>query len=918
MTTDAPRGYWRSRVARRLFGLFLLLTLVPVLLIGGFAYFEVKSRLEDSARSRLVEESKDYGMGLIGRLSERSVKLDLLDTQPGGLSGLDAASMRHFTSVEAIEEGGPVLDARQLAHLARGEAVLLLDAGRPPVLLRALPGGRGLVRAELAADTLWPDDDTVYPYCVLGDDGARLFCSAEAEPLEQSLDALPRGHAGVLEWEAAGEAFMVGYWNALLQSAYAAPAVQVVMFQPREAVLAELNRFSWFFPPMLALAVALSAWLAMRQIRHQMQPLASLVDVANRLAEGDFDAPQALHLKDEFGELARSVHTMSGRLKHKFRLLELLAELDRMILAGATAETLVAHILREAPDAIGCDFVAVMRVRARDTEASWSMAPRLAREAHARPELAVVPGAGLQVALSDPTGVAELADAATVLGPVAGKLAADVRRLWVFSVKTDQRATAAFVAGVRDDPGDDTDLRLAGSGIADRLAVFSSSRAQEEKLFRSTHYDALTQLPNRVLLRGQVERAIEVAARKGEQLAVVLLDLDRFKEINESMGHSFGDRLLVEVAGRLSELAGDDVVARLGGDEFVLLLPGLPLASATLQATQRAEQVLTALASEASLGGRSVSIGGSMGIALYPDNGATLDDLLKSADTALYAAKEAGRAGYRFCSRELDERVQRRFNLIQQLRGALDRDEFELYYQPKVALRSGAIVGAEALLRWRPAGGRMIPPGEFIDLVEEMRMSPRVGEWVLQTACAQLAAWDREGQPGLSVAVNVFPSQFVEPGFAASVSRALAQADLEPARLELEILEQTALDESAGTRETLLGLRRQGIHIALDDFGTGFSSLSYLTRIPANVLKLDRSFISTMAGDRRQEAIIGSIINLAHRVGMTVVAEGVEVDRERHLLEEMGCDLVQGYFFSKPVPADEFVELLRQQARVVA
>jgi predicted signal transduction protein with EAL and GGDEF domain len=359
-----------------------------------------------------------------------------------------------------------------------------------------------------------------------------------------------------------------------------------------------------------------------------------------------------------------------------------------------------------------------------------------------------------------------------------------------------------------------------------------------------------------------------------------------------------------------------DTVARLGGDEFVILLTDLERGNEAVLVSSMAEKLLNALAEPMTLGEQTVKIEASIGIALYPENTETFEDLLKGADAAMYDSKRQMRGGYRFYSVEINQRAQERFHLAQELRQALERDEFLLYYQPKVETRSGNIIGAEALIRWQSPSRGMVPPGLFIWLLDEIGLSQAVGEWVLRTACAQLVAWDREGLPPIDISVNVSPSQLLENHFVESVFEIIALSGLSPHRIELEILEESAVDATSETRNKLQQLQSGGVKIALDDFGTGYSSLVYLTRIPANILKLDRGFIRDLATDPRQASIVSGIINLARSLGMQIIAEGVEEETQRAILEALDCDLIQGYLFSRPLPAREFAELFGSSTMV--
>lgn len=910
------RAYLQSRVAQRLFGLFLLVALGPLMLFGAFSYTHMRSHLVEVGQAQLRTESKDYGMLIVDRLARRAKTLGALDAARIDAGAGDAVLRQEFSRIDWLMESAavPSLDAAELRHLDRGGIVLRIAADAPPAMFMRRPGEPRIVRAELHPRSLWESDAMVRPHCVIGLDGTALFCSAEAPGISLGQALAAAEHAGVIGRRIGDQDHLVAYWRALLPAVYANPGFYAVTMQPRAEVLAALGRFHRVFPVVLALALAVAIWLAMRQIRRQLRPLDDLVNAANRLADGRFHGVLEVSGGDEFDDVGRAFDLMRRRLKNKFGLLGLLAELDRAVLSGAPMETLLQAVIKDAPAALGCDLVAVLRLDDLGSTPSWNLNWRLAEgdqdtaisRAQIHPatrELLACAERSLELGADPAWG--EILDRFVALG---------MSRAWVFSTPLTGERQAGLIAAYREGPAQLSDLQQAGRSIADRLAVAQSGLAWEEKLYRNTHFDALTQLPNQVLLRDRVEQAIDRARKGASAAAVLLLDLDDLKAINDSLGHALGDQLLVELAARLVEqLREGESVARLNGDTFVILVPDVLREARTTVASTRAEDLLRALARPVSLQGHAVSSAASIGIALFPDNGATFEELLKGADSAMHEAKLKDRGSYRFYSAEINLRARQRFDVVQRLRTALDRDEFLLHFQPKVEIASGRITGAEALIRWLPSGGTLVMPGDFIHLVDEIGMSARLGDWVMRTACRQLVDWDHAGFPPIAMSVNVSPAQFNEAGFVGSVSHVLAASGLPPRRLELEILEQTAVDTSALTGKVLAQLRDLGVQIALDDFGTGYSSLVYLTQLPATILKLDRGFIRTLATDARQAAMVGAIISLGQRLGMQIVAEGVEDEAQRTLLGELGCDLMQGYLFSRPVAPQEFAALLERE-----
>jgi diguanylate cyclase (GGDEF)-like protein/PAS domain S-box-containing protein len=454
-------------------------------------------------------------------------------------------------------------------------------------------------------------------------------------------------------------------------------------------------------------------------------------------------------------------------------------------------------------------------------------------------------------------------------------------------------------------------VRNAEGETVNYVGVFSDIshiKQSEAKLERLAHYDPLTDLPNRLLLTSRLRHAIDKAERGKTELAVLFLDLDNFKHVNDSLGHPAGDELLRVIAKRLqTRIREGDTLARLGGDEFVVVLETLRRSD---EAAMVAQSVIQLMEEPFMLpGGHEIYIGVSVGISLYPDNGQDATQLIRNADTAMYLAKSQGRNTYRFYTSALTAAANQRLNLESKLRRALERGEFVLHYQPQVSIPDGRIVGMEALLRWHHPEEGLIPPLRFIPLAEETGLIQPIGKWVLRTACAQLRAWVDQGMPLLTMAVNLSPRQFAQPDLVEQVREALEFGELPAQYLELEITESAIMDSGEKARTTLKALKDLGITLSIDDFGTGYSSLAYLKQLPIDKLKIDKSFVDGIPDDRNDAAITATIISMAKNLNLSVLAEGVETEAQRHFLSEPGCDAYQGYLFSRPLPAADIAAM---------
>src|SRR5918992_3220638 len=441
----------------------------------------------------------------------------------------------------------------------------------------------------------------------------------------------------------------------------------------------------------------------------------------------------------------------------------------------------------------------------------------------------------------------------------------------------------------------------------------------EQRLLHLAHYDSLTDLPNRTLFRDRLTQAIARANRNKQIVALIFIDLDRFKGINDTLGHGAGDHLLTGVATRLkNNLRQADTLARLGGDEFTLIVEDLYHETECENIVITiAQKILESFSSPFRVEGRELFMTPSIGITLYPFDADDVDSLLKCADVAMYHAKALGRNNYQFYTAEMNAMAPEILKVEHNLRRALEREEFRLHYQPKVDLSTGEICGVEALLRWQRPDHGLVSPAEFIPLLEEAGLILPVGEWVLRAALTQIRTWQMGGVTPVPVAINFSARQFQQKDLETMIGRALDEFKIDPMLLELEITESSLMKNEKQAITTLLNLKSLGIHLSIDDFGTGYSSLSYLKRFPVDTLKIDRSFIKDITTDTDDALITCTIITMAHNLKLKAVAEGVESERQVVFLRSLNCDYGQGYYFSRPLPAQDCTELLKEKRQLL-
>jgi diguanylate cyclase (GGDEF)-like protein/PAS domain S-box-containing protein len=688
-------------------------------------------------------------------------------------------------------------------------------------------------------------------------------------PHVYSFPGVDGGSGGIgLSFSISRDARVAGYGRIVLaENAFATSAERVV------SVLETVWNAALDMLLTLGLVAALGALLVAVGFsalfsRRLSSPLTEMSLAARKFSEGHFDYIIPIVSRDELGELAGSLNKMARQLWKSGRMLNKAQEMSGVGGWEYVIEPTAAHDTRRE-------------------RFDWSaQVGRIFGVAHA----------ALPAARSALVALVHWEDRRAVLDIFS----ADYRENPNFNIEFrllrpdgELRTLQAMGEVTPDEAG--RLQRMIGT-----FQDITERKRAEERLRFLASFDPLTGLPNRSLFHDRLNHALLHADRNGGQVGLLFIDLDDFKLINDSLGHSCGDELLKQVAQRLSLTVREiDTVARLGGDEFTIILENLHTDE---EAAMLAGKVLEALASSYCLGFHELYVTASVGITMYPADANQAETLLRNADTAMYRAKEEGKNSYRFFTREMDERIRTRLLLESALRQALQKDEFVLFYQPQIDVHSGDIVGFEALLRWRREDGVLVSPVEFIPVLEETGLIVDVGAWVIAEACRWLAGWRGRHGSLATVAVNVSPRQFQTVALPELVARALHDTGLPASALELEITESSLVD-AAATLETMGALRRIGVSLSIDDFGTGYSSLSYLKRFPISKLKIDQSFVRDITEDKDAAAIVSAIIALAHILQLQVVAEGVEKIEELGYLRRHGCNYIQGYLVSRPLDA---------------
>ena len=932
-----PLGrFFRTRVSRRLFALFVLSAFLPLAAIAFLSLSQVRSLLLQQGEQRLSAMAKTYGMTLFERLLLASDVAEAAAESPASAASESSMAARTFSDLAELAPGGTVkLFGQPPQVVLSAEARSRVESGRPVVLVagegdharillvsRVAQRPGSIVVGELRPAAFWgPEDElpAATNFCVMEEGSKRiLFCSQPVPPgVLQPLRI--EGRAGFVStsWTQEGETYRARAWSQFLRAGFGTPDWIVIASQPEQHQLAHVLEFRRIYIPVVAVTLLLVTWLTVRQTRSITAPVALLAARARGIANNDFETRLALKREDEFGQLADSVDQMSQRLGRQFASLNALAEIDRLILSTQDTAQVVRTVLHRLGAAIPADLVSITLFDQDNSDhARTFFAPPEERESMTMERHPVAAHECAALDVDSRSKWVTLDERNALPSYLAHCARYGITSIYVQPIVWQGAVRGALSLGYREATVVSEDERQQARELSDRVAVAVSSAWRDEQLYQQSYFDPLTGLPNRLLFKDRLEREIVRSQRERIGFAVLYVDLDHFKNVNDSFGHGVGDKVLREAARRVERCVREsDTVSRLGGDEFTVLLTRI---GHPQEAWLLAETVVGALSQEFNLGEQQCFLSASVGISSYPADGASADELLKSADTAMYRAKAAGRAQAIFFEEKMNREAVARVTLDRDLRAAIERGELVLHYQPQVEVRSGLIRGAEALLRWNHPKHGLVSPLRFIPLAEESGFIEQIGRWTLERTCAQMKDWRARGLGLERISVNVSPRQFRKRGLDEFIRHTVHAAGLPPECIEIEITEGLLIERGEAVEGVLRALAEMGHRIALDDFGTGFSSMAYLQRFPVHTIKIDRVFIERLERSSENEAIVAAIIAMSHALGKTVVAEGVETPAQLAMLRKLDCDEIQGFLVSPGLPAAAFEELLAARSEAVA
>ena len=883
--------FLNSAIARRIFVMYCAAALAPTLVLSLLLYRAVADGMQEASQREVVAASKGVALAVFERLDLAAQVLERLGDDMAADPAADTKLPPFFRRL------------REMPATAAPVPLLRIEAGDngAPAILLAQPLQRAGVatgthlEAELEPRYLWGDRDA-YPVglatCATGPRGERLFCSDDPASRNPGVP-----HAQ-------------GRWELFLRGRFGADPWVFVTTGPERSVAADLpqlySSLAWVWACVLLLALLLS----LVQIRRSLLPLEDLVRQTRVVGQGQRRS-RGVARNDEFGVLAQAFDEMDARVSRQLATLNAMSDLDRRILTrldlAEIIDVVLARLAQLAPGTAACvlhaDLAGADRLHlhARDpgggpTARSLVRSRALERRGEPHAWKPVHPGA-------DDEPEATLGAMGATHQLVCADHGAEGARTWI-------------ALGYRTPEPPPADLVTEVGELAGRIAVALATRERDERLVYQARHDLLTGLPNRLAAEEALGAAIAAAAASGEQFAAMFLDIDRFKAINDGLGHLSGDRVLMSIARTLRQgVLRSAFVARFGGDEFFAVLRDV---AGPVHAAQIASRVAGELATPTLVEGIEFVISASIGIALYPRDGSDAESLMRSADLAMYRAKAEGGAAFAFFEQRMDREALERVQLESDLRQALKEGQVQVHFQAKIDFRSGAIVGAEALARWDHPTRGSVPPLEFVALAEECGLIETLGTTILDQACRAFARWKADGHALRSISVNVSSRQLRSEGFVDIIESTLAEHGLGRGELELEITESMLVDDLELATRRLEAARALGVTIALDDFGTGYSSLTYLRTLPVDTLKIDRSFVDEIDHSAGAAAMVQAIIALGDATGRTMVAEGVERRAQAEMLGSWGCHYIQGFLLHSPMPQDAFTGVLREAAQAVA
>ena len=920
------KNLFNSKVSQRIAMLLFIAAFIPATLMTFLSDKKVTDLVTAYEHKLLIEESRSYALSVFSNLTfaRNRVEDAIQDNQAIDYmssftvhSGLSEYSQ--FNSVAKVLPDGTIADSNSEITIPQDVLRASKKNKKNKAHILILPNSNGwpsinfLIRDnnnksntaiylfELNSNYLWgeksyyPSDKNLCVYQISNDIQTSLFCSNDYKAKNNATNSSP---VNIANWEL----FLNGEFNS-------------------DPWLFEINRLtpissthikefvgSKAYIGVAILSLLIVGLLSLIQIRRTMVPLEKLIKSAKNITSGKFSNVQVdVDGSSEFSDLADAFNSMSSHIEHQLDTMESFSIIDKEIASKVDIEHAIQLVMKRmqvlAPNSML--LVAYLEEEsANEVQCSCTVS---GHEALSTIRLSL-PVKEINAIKRYNQGQVKQSNLTNTF--IHERLMAELgaNNMWTLPVFWQGEMCAFVSVGSKAVLNEHQEIWGEFRDLASRIGIVISAHERDQKLLLEAQYDSLTGLPNRILLQDRLKLAMEHSDHTGKPMWIIFIDLDRFKVINDSLGHTLGDKLLVEIGNRLlAETRDTDTVARFGGDEFVIVLSGDAGENIQLSVLNR---IMDSIAEPAHINNHELINTCSIGISVYPTDGKNAETLIKNADIAMYRAKEMGRNNYQFFTQSLNDKASERMQIISLLRRAIEHDELSLHYQPKVDLRTNNVVGLEALLRWNNATLGNVSPAKFIPIAEEAGLIIPIGEWVLQTACKQMAIWQKSGLGNLLMSVNLSARQLQQNNLIEKIKSTLVKTGLNAEFLELELTESMLMDSSHNFVSDLHAIKALGIQLSVDDFGTGFSNRSYLQTLPIDTLKIDKSFIDIITFNTKKAPIVDTIISLAKNMNLKIVAEGVETSEQALYLKKQDCDQIQGYYFSKPLPANAMRELL--------
>lgn len=916
--------FFRNKVARRMFLLFIVSTFIPVLFLLIFQLVQVNRQINESSELQVRQDVKNLGMILIGRLFQIENQLGLLGR---ALNALPESSIPVSVDIEQLtpdieslslikESGEAIIFKGKKLKIPRhppkintGESWLTIE--QDPINKTKILLMYQLNAAQVLVGTIKPlgnfDLNSDSLLWIIDASGQVIYSSNNTIPLPLEFTQYKQHYdTGTFPWKIGNTPYYVGFWNLFLRQRLHSGNWIMVLAEPKSTIFMAAKELYRIILPTLLLALLLSILLSQAQIRRSLIPLEQLREATGRIAKRDFTVPVQVHSGDEFQELADSFNAMSKRIYQQLQTLSVMSILDQTILSTQDGESVLRIIFSNLKELVDYDVLA-LGILQRDQPNTLLLLVDFPHDKSLEPKFLTITETEI-IELRQQDEILLNLNETKMPGYLSVFKTHAMQFALMFPIHHHNEPEAVICLGFK------TQALLNRCNTKDlhdvfyRGAVAYTHAEWEERLYRQAHFDDLTNLPNRLVLRDRMHQAMERASINNHFCVLMFIDLDNFKDINDTLGHAVGDQLLECVARSMQQAVGHlGTLARIGGDEFTLLMTDIPeLDQAKHEATVAAEALLATFTKPFNLEDLEYNATASMGIVIYPDDCETSDELLKFADMSMYKAKQSGKNRYVFFSQELGVVVRKRNQLLQELHYAILQHQFVVYFQPKIDARTKQLVGAEALLRWQHPKRGLLPPDVFLNLAEETNIIFLVGEFVVRATCEQIVAWQKQGVEVKPIAINIAAKQFTQNNLGAWIQQTLSEYQIDPHLVEFEVTESALIENFDQTNLIMQQIHQLGCRLAIDDFGTGYSSMRYLRMLPLQIMKIDRAFVNGIPEDQHNLSIIKAMVTLAKNLEMDLVVEGIETAEQAELLEKMGCYVHQGYFYSEPLTSTEF------------